>query len=184
MHSASEVTHKVPRGSKGSSQRGESLQGGLERPSRPGLLRDLRGAQELGCTNFDPRVTSSRAFGTLGVAVPYGDSRGRLGRSSEVSRGASAISGSPDARGPLGAPSPTPVSRSPASARFRPSPVRMSPRAGGRVAANQPSRAQEEGFRPARTRAGKAGDGLGHSPAATPLADPSVSVSVTPPASR
>lgn len=84
MHSASEVTHKVPRGSKGSSQRGESLQGGLERPSRPGLLRDLRGAQELGCTNFDPRVTSSRAFGTLGVAVPYGDSRGRLGRSSEV----------------------------------------------------------------------------------------------------
>lgn len=84
LQSASEVTHKVPRGSKGSSQRGESQQGGLGRPPRPGLLRDLRGAQELGCTNFDPGVTSSRAFGTLGGAVPYGNSRGRLGRSSEV----------------------------------------------------------------------------------------------------
>lgn len=86
MHSASEVTNKVPRGSKGSSQRGESLPGGLERPSRPGYSGTSGGAQELGCTNFYPGVTTSRAFGTQGGAVPYGDSRGRLGRSSESSR--------------------------------------------------------------------------------------------------
>lgn len=73
------LTHQVPKGilrglaPEGSKNR-KPDQEGRHAPDSSGTSGRLDC-----CTNFDPGVTSSRAFVTLGGAVPYGNTRGLMG---------------------------------------------------------------------------------------------------------
>lgn len=161
--------HRDP---KGPCHRGEPPKAGTRRPPRPGLLRDLRRAPGLRCyAHFDPGITSSRAFVTLGGAVPHGNSGGPSGMGLKGLSGAtSAASGSCDAQGPLGAPLRPPVSPSPA----RPSaPARFRPPPGRRPLRLRASRGQtaEQSFEEGLAMpgpGGKAQGRSGHSPSAAP----------------